>query len=125
MAKKPSIFISYSHVDEQWKNALRVHLDALQAEDENFVDPWDDERIGAGENWKEEIESAMDRASVAVLLVSADFLVSPFIKREEVPRLLKEMDPLYGSSPSSPNLVTGSESAGSPRSRFVPKQDAR
>src|SRR5450432_3408134 len=93
MAKKPSIFISYSHVDEQWKNALRVHLDALQAEDENFVDPWDDERIGAGKNWKEEIERAMDRASVAVLLVSADFLVSRFIKREEVPRLLKRNGP--------------------------------
>jgi hypothetical protein len=66
---------------------LRVHLDALQAEDKDFVDPWDDRRIGVGENWKEEIEGAMDRASVAVLLISAHFLTSKFIQREEVPRL--------------------------------------
>jgi hypothetical protein len=85
---KPSIFISYSHKDEVWKDKLRIHLDALRAEDENFVDPWDDERIGVGARWKEEIEQAMDRATIAVLLVSANFLTSKFILREEVPRLL-------------------------------------
>jgi hypothetical protein len=31
----------------------------MQAEDENFVDSWDDRRIGVGENWKEQIEQAM------------------------------------------------------------------
>jgi hypothetical protein len=88
MARKQTVFISYSHKDEEWKDQLRVHLDALQAEDKDFVDPWDDRRIGVGDKWKEEIEGAMDRSSVAVLLISAHFLTSNFILREEVPRLL-------------------------------------
>lgn len=84
-----TVFLSYSHHDEKWKEALSIQLRALQAGDEDFVDPWDDRRIGVGENWRKEIEDAMDRASVAVLLISAHFLVSTFILREEVPRLLE------------------------------------
>ena len=88
MAKKQNVFISYSHADETWKDALQTQLGALQADDPDFIDAWDDRRIGVGEKWKEEIEQAMDRASVAVLLISAHFLTSKFILREEVPRLL-------------------------------------
>jgi maltooligosyltrehalose trehalohydrolase len=39
--------------------------------------------------WQPEIEAAIGRARVAVLLVSAGFLSSPFIRGEEVPRLLR------------------------------------
>ncbi|HSS49118.1 MAG TPA: hypothetical protein VLX28_09235, partial [Thermoanaerobaculia bacterium] len=39
--------------------------------------------------WFPAIEAAMDRARVAVLLVSADFLTSKFIRGTEVPRFLE------------------------------------
>ena len=84
---KPTVFISYSHKDEDWKDRLVTHLGVLQRE--GLLDPWDDSRIGAGEDWYREIQEAMNAASVAVLMVSIDFLNSDFIRREEVPRLLK------------------------------------
>lgn len=87
---KPTVFISYSHKDEAWKDRLTSHLGVLQHE--GLLDPWDDRRIGAGEDWRQEIEDAMNRASVAVLLVSADFLTSKFILGEEVPRLLERRE---------------------------------
>jgi len=83
----PTVFISYSHKDEDWKDRLVTHLGVMQQE--AILDLWDDRRIGAGENWYQEIQVAMDAASVAVLMVSANFLTSNFILREEVPRLLK------------------------------------
>jgi hypothetical protein len=87
---KPAVFISYSHKDEKWKDRLVTHLGVLQSQ--GLLDLWDDRRIGAGEDWEQEIQEAMDAASVAVLLVSAHFLTSRFILGEEVPRLLERRD---------------------------------
>jgi TIR domain len=53
---------------------------------------WDDRQIGVGEDWYQKIENAMNAASVAILLVSADSLPSEFILREEVRRLLERRD---------------------------------
>ena len=90
MMAKPTVFISYSHKDEEWKDRLVTHLGVLQSQ--GLLDLWDDRRIEAGEAWHQEIEEAMSAASVGVLLVSADFLTSKFILGEEVPRLLQRRD---------------------------------
>jgi tetratricopeptide (TPR) repeat protein len=87
MADPPSVFISYSHKDAKWKDKLVVQLSVLAAE--GRLEIWDDRRIAAGDDWFPEIEQAMNAAKVAVLLVSADFLVSKFIRSVEVPRLLQ------------------------------------
>ena len=87
---KPTVFISYSHKDEIWKDRLVTHLGVLQQE--GLLDLWDDRRIGAGEDCYQQIEEAIAKARVAVLLVSADFLTSDFILSEEVPRLLELQD---------------------------------
>ncbi len=84
---KPTIFISYSHKDEEWKDRLVTQLGVLQSQ--GLLDLWDDRRIGAGEDWHQEIQEAMATASVAVLMVTANFLTSRFILSEEVPRLLE------------------------------------
>ena len=83
----PSIFISYSHTDEAWKDRLATHLGVLQHE--GLLDPWDDRRIGAGADWRQEIQQAIEQARVAILLVSADFLTSQFIVEQEAPRFLE------------------------------------
>jgi WD40 repeat protein len=83
----PSVFLSYSHKDEDWKKRLRTHLGVLESE--GLLDVWDDRRIEGGDDWFEEIQDAMAKASVAVLLISADFLTSKFILGEEVPKLLE------------------------------------
>jgi len=83
----PKVFISYSHADEGWKNRLVKQLRVLALED--VFDVWDDYRIAAGDDWRQELEGAMEQAQVAVFLVSADFLTSKFIRENEVPRILE------------------------------------
>ena len=81
------VFISYSHVDEEWKDLVVKHLGVLESE--GRLEVWDDRRIAAGDNWYPEIERALANARVAILVISADFLISRFILEEEVPQLLK------------------------------------
>ncbi len=83
----PTVFISYSHADEAWKDRLVTHLGVLQRE--GLLDMWDDRRIEVGTDWRPQIEQAINAASVAVLMVSANFLTSNFILSEEVPRFLQ------------------------------------
>jgi len=84
---RPTVFVSYSHEDEGWKDRVVQHLKVL--EPEGVLEVWHDRSIGAGADWQQELESAMERAAVAVLLVSADFLSSEFILEIEVPYLLE------------------------------------
>jgi hypothetical protein len=83
---KKGVFISYSHQDETWKDLLVTQLSVLEAE--NLLHVWDDRKIQVGDNWKQNISDAMRSASIAILLVSADFLTSKFIRSEEVPKIL-------------------------------------
>jgi len=50
----PTVFISYSHKDEEWKDRLVSHLGVLQQE--GLLDIWEDRRIAAGDDWYDEIE---------------------------------------------------------------------
>ncbi|MCH8961797.1 MAG: toll/interleukin-1 receptor domain-containing protein, partial [Bacteroidetes bacterium] len=84
------VFISYSHQDEIWKDRLLPQLKAL--EQIGLLETWDDRRIDAGEAWYPEIQNAMKHAAATVLLVSADFLASDFITKEEVPFLLERRE---------------------------------
>jgi hypothetical protein len=81
------VFISYSHADRRWLERLQVHLRPLTRD--SIADIWDDTRIKAGDTWRIEIRKALEAASVAVLLISADFLASDFVQSEELPALLK------------------------------------
>jgi tetratricopeptide (TPR) repeat protein len=84
---KPTVFISYSHKDKKWKDFLRSHVGVL--EQTGRITVWDDRQIDGGEEWYPEIVAAMERAAVAVCLISPDFLKSDFINKEEVPYLIK------------------------------------
>lgn len=80
------VFISYSHNDREYLDRLLIHLKPL--EKEGLIDVWADTRLRAGDQWSAEIDQALDRAAVAILLVSADFLASDFITENELPPLL-------------------------------------
>ena len=85
-----TVFISYSHNDEKEKNTLLLHLGVLRGA--GLIDLWSDDRIGGGAEWEIEIDEAMSRARIAILLISANFLNSEFILSKEVPVLLKHKE---------------------------------
>ncbi len=81
-----SIFISYSHKDEDWLVEMKKYLTVL--EQQGLISFWDDSEIKPGDAWKKEIEAALASADAALLLVSQDFLLSEFITKHELPKLL-------------------------------------
>jgi predicted nucleotide-binding protein len=84
---RTEIFISYSHADdEKYIKKLHVHLDPLKRK--NKIVLWDDTMIKPGQKWREEIQSALNRAKIAILMVSPDFLASPFVNDNELPKIL-------------------------------------
>ncbi len=83
----PTVFISYSHKDETWKDQLVSQLRVLELEGD--LEVWEDRKLAAGAGWRAGITKAMESAQAAVLLISADFLTSGFIRGTEVPHLLQ------------------------------------
>jgi hypothetical protein len=93
MPATPTVFISYSHRDETWKDRLVPQLRALEQAGVG-LQVWHDRKIDGGDQWYPEIREAMANAAGAVLLISADFLASAFCVQEEVPALLKRQEEL-------------------------------
>ena len=85
-----TVFISYSHKDKDLLGPMVAQLKAL--EQAGLLDVWVDTRIDAGEKWYADIEGAMQRAAVAVCLISEHFLASDFCNKEEIPFLLKRAE---------------------------------
>jgi uncharacterized protein YjbI with pentapeptide repeats len=109
------VFVSYSHADAGWLQRLRIHLAPLRRD--QVLDLWDDTKILPGQDWRKEIEKALARARVAVLLISANFLASDFISSEELPRLLAAAE--AGGATILPVIVSASRFADTPAlSRF-------
>ncbi|MDH3659354.1 MAG: toll/interleukin-1 receptor domain-containing protein [Alphaproteobacteria bacterium] len=85
--RRPLIFISYSKFDDEAKAFVARQLGVLKHVGDIKI--WDDSEIGVGDNWFDEIDTNLKRCSVAILLISADFLGSEFCMKDEVPVLLE------------------------------------
>jgi hypothetical protein len=79
------VFLSANQVDDAWLDALRRHLMPYVEQD---VAPWDARDIPAGARRRDELEAALARAGVAVLLVSPYFLANEFAVGSELRGLL-------------------------------------
>ncbi|HYG81066.1 MAG TPA: tetratricopeptide repeat protein, partial [Pyrinomonadaceae bacterium] len=66
------------------------HLEIL--EHAGRIDLWDDRKIDGGRQWFNDIKEAIDRAAVALCLISANYLASDFCNKEEIPYLLQRRD---------------------------------
>jgi TIR domain len=87
----PSVFISYTRADFAYAERLWKHLQAFRAGGGDVF--FDRERLNAGDVWSEQIDSALQRADLFVLLVSADFIGSDFCMNTEVMTALKRSQP--------------------------------
>lgn len=85
MGDRNRLFISYSHEDTKWLGAITEQLAVLQAE--GLVSMCDDSMLRVGENWFQQLHEMMLSARLGLLLISAPFLSSEFVRREEIPRL--------------------------------------
>jgi TIR domain-containing protein len=85
-----TLFISYGHRDMQPMNWLeRLQLYLAPSRQEGVVEIWDDSKIEPGDKWREQIKTALGRASSAIFLVGPAFLASDFVRNQELPVLLE------------------------------------
>jgi len=86
-ASKPvKLFFCYAPEDEPLRKELEKHLTLLERQ--GYLTSWSGRGIGAGEDWRAEVERRMAEAHVILLLVSADFLASDHLYEVELKRAL-------------------------------------
>jgi hypothetical protein len=83
----PSLFFSYSHVDEPLRDQLEVHLAMLKRD--GLIDTWHDRRIDAGDTLDDAIDEQLEQAEIILLLVSANFIASDYCYSREMSRALE------------------------------------
>jgi TIR domain len=76
------VFVSYSHKDEDLRDALERHLALLK--NEGIISVWYDRKILAGQEFGPAIDANLSDAQIVLLLVSADFLASSYCWGVEV-----------------------------------------
>lgn len=84
----PSVFFSYSHRDETWRDELEIHLHALRRQ--GLIDTWHDRRILAGDDIDHSISEHLESAAIILLLVSPYFIASDYCYDVEMTRALQK-----------------------------------
>jgi TIR domain-containing protein len=83
---KHTLFICYSHTDQKYREQFSKFLGGNPVPD---MEIFSDAEIKPGEKWEDRILDRLKAATAALLLVSQDFLVSPFIQRVELREILE------------------------------------
>jgi hypothetical protein len=82
------VFICYSHHNGKARDKFRTMFSPLRQY--GYYMDFSDQEIEAGDLWKKVILAFLEKATVAVLLVTAEFFESKFIREVELPYLLKK-----------------------------------
>ena len=84
------IFICYARKDKGLMNMLSDSLRVFETRREISV--WVDRHIEPGSRWEKEIKAKIQRANVALLLISNNFFQSKFIQETELPFILERYE---------------------------------
>lgn len=76
---QPSIFISYSRRDKEWREQFREQLRAALYEKARV---WCDEDIDGGRNWQDVLPDELERADIALVLASTQYLQGEWCRKE-------------------------------------------
>ena len=87
------VFVSYAHGTDNIAGPQSHILDALLTQlkplvREGVADVWSDRRIESGALFEEDIQTAINGADAAILLIDSRFLASDYIYQHELPLLL-------------------------------------
>jgi hypothetical protein len=82
-----TVFLSYSHKDEPYRDQLEIHLEMLKRQ--GVISIWHDRRLTAGDDFGAGIARELERADIILLLVSADFLASEYCYSVEMRHALE------------------------------------
>ncbi len=82
-----SVFFSYSHADEAWRDQLETHLAMLKRQ--GIIETWHDRKILAGGALEDAIDQHVENDDIVLLLVSPDFLNSDYCYTREMTRALE------------------------------------
>jgi internalin A len=81
------LFISYSSKQSDFMRRFEVHLAPLVQNGQ--VDIWHDRMISAGSAWNPAIQQKLETSDIVVFLLSPDFLNTPYVVQEEIPKALQ------------------------------------
>lgn len=82
-----TLFVSYAHNDEKHRELLDKHLVPLQRR--KIIDAWHDRKIEAGQQWADEIDENLNKADIILLLISPNFLSSPYCSNIELNKAME------------------------------------
>jgi internalin A len=80
-------FFSYSKSDKALLEDFKKATAALRRQ--NLLEAWDDSHIVAGDEWDDEIKTALREADIIFLLLSQDFLATDYIWDEEIKEAMR------------------------------------
>lgn len=82
---KASLFISYSHKDQEWLDKVTDQLKSLENQD--LIELWDDRDIRAGDSrgWEAQLLPKLQQAQIVLVLLSSGFAASPYCQQTELP----------------------------------------
>ena len=84
--QKVRFFVSYAHADDQYADPFMQALQAMLKPSKAYdFELWRDTNILPGEDWRKQIDKALSKCGLGLLLVSPEFLGSKFITEEELP----------------------------------------
>ena len=108
------LFYSYSHKDEELRKELEDHLSLLRRQ--GVISGWHDRMIGAGEEWKGQLDKNLEEAQIILLLISPSFLASDYCYDIETKRALDRDD--KGEAKVIPVLLRPVDWEGAPFARL-------
>ena len=76
------VFVSYSHRDEKFLDALERHCSLLRSQ--GLISFWHDRKILPGEEWDRKIDEELELASIILLMVSENFMASDYCSSKEM-----------------------------------------
>ena len=90
LAQLRRVFIGYSNQDKKWRESLQKRIEILELE--GHFSNFDDNPINPVADQLPTIERRLHEADIAIIIISANFLTSNFIRTKEIPTLLRSRE---------------------------------